>query len=77
MPVAPMSDPSTSARPDEASSTGSPQTRVGQSPDPSTILLALGIVYGDLWTSPLYTLQTIKQIMGQGFSAEARSARCR
>lgn len=71
MPVAPMSDPSTSARPDEASFAGSPQTRVGQSPRPSTILLALGIVYGDLGTSPLYTLQTIKQIIGQGFSAEA------
>lgn len=71
MPVAPMSDSSTSAKPDGASFTGSPQTRVGQSPGPSTILLALGIVYGDLGTSPLYTLQTIKQIMGQGFSTEA------
>lgn len=70
MPMAPMSDPSTSARPDEARFAGSPQTRVGQSPGSSTILLALGIVYGDLGTSPLYTLQTIKQIMGQGFSAE-------
>ncbi|WP_456705236.1 potassium transporter Kup [Bradyrhizobium sp. USDA 4449] len=35
------------------------------------MLLALGIVYGDLGTSPLYTLQTIRQIMGQDFSAEA------
>ena len=66
-----MLDPSTSARPAEAGFTGTPRTRVGQSPGPSTILLALGIVYGDLGTSPLYTLQTIKQIMGQGFSAEA------
>ena len=30
----------------------------------SAALTALGIVYGDLGTSPLYTLQTIKQICG-------------
>jgi KUP system potassium uptake protein len=33
--------------------------------------LALGIVYGDLGTSPLYTLQTIVHIMGDQFTAEA------
>src|ERR1700684_3001975 len=30
----------------------------------SAALTALGIVYGDLGTSPLYTLQTIMQILG-------------
>jgi KUP system potassium uptake protein len=30
----------------------------------SAALIALGIVYGDLGTSPLYTLQTITQILG-------------
>ncbi|WP_167768244.1 KUP/HAK/KT family potassium transporter [Bradyrhizobium sp. MOS001] len=34
-------------------------------------LLALGIVYGDLGTSPLYTVQVIAQIMGDRFTAEA------
>src|ERR1700733_1715195 len=34
-------------------------------------LLALGIVFGDLGTSPLYTLQTIVHIMGEQFTAEA------
>ena len=37
----------------------------------STALLALGIVYGDLGTSPLYTLQTIVHIMGDQFNPEA------
>ena len=34
-------------------------------------MLALGIVFGDLGTSPLYTLQTIVHIMGDQFTAEA------
>ncbi|MET4279869.1 K+ transporter [Bradyrhizobium sp. F1.2.2] len=41
---------------------------------PATVsagLLALGIVYGDLGTSPLYSLQTIMQIMGDQFTREA------
>ncbi|MEA2541229.1 MAG: system potassium uptake protein [Acidobacteriaceae bacterium] len=41
---------------------------------PATVpagLLALGIVYGDLGTSPLYTLQTIIHIMGDQFTPEA------
>jgi KUP system potassium uptake protein len=41
---------------------------------PATVpagLLALGIVYGDLGTSPLYTLQTIIHIMGDRFTPEA------
>ena len=33
--------------------------------------MALGIVYGDLGTSPLYTLQTIMHIMGDQFTPEA------
>jgi KUP system potassium uptake protein len=33
-------------------------------------LTAIGIVYGDLGTSPLYTLQTIVQAVGGRFSAE-------
>lgn len=37
----------------------------------SSALLALGIVYGDLGTSPLYTLQTIVRIMGDQFTPEA------
>jgi len=34
-------------------------------------LLALGIVYGDLGTSPLYTVQAIALSMGDRFAAEA------
>src|ERR1700751_4700917 len=50
---------------------GTPHTRAEQPLHPSTILLALGIVYGDLGTSPLYTLQTIIHLFGNGFSADA------
>jgi len=34
-------------------------------------LTALGIVYGDLGTSPLYTLQTVSQAMGGRFTPES------
>jgi len=51
--------------------TGSAQLPVEQSLGVSRILLAVGIVYGDLGTSPLYTLQAIKQILGHSFSPEA------
>jgi KUP system potassium uptake protein len=34
-------------------------------------LTALGIVYGDLGTSPLYTLQTVTQAVGGEFTAES------
>src|SRR5580692_7236628 len=34
-------------------------------------LTALGIVYGDLGTSPLYTLQTVVQSAGGHFTAES------
>src|SRR5580700_5824081 len=50
---------------------GDVRTRVEQSPSLATILLALGIVYGDLGTSPLYTLQTIVHLMGHAFTPEA------
>src|SRR3981081_466511 len=50
---------------------GETQNRFAQ---PTTVpagLLALGIVYGDLGTIPLYTLQTIVHIMGDQFTPEA------
>jgi KUP system potassium uptake protein len=50
---------------------GRPHRRIEPSPGRATILLALGIVYGDLGTSPLYTLQTIVHLMGRAFDAEA------
>jgi KUP system potassium uptake protein len=50
---------------------GDVRTRVEQSPSLATILLALGIVYGDLGTSPLYTLETIVHLMGNAFTPEA------
>ena len=36
-----------------------------------TALAALGVVYGDLGTSPLYTLQTVVQATGGRFTAES------
>src|SRR5712672_3877352 len=45
--------------------------RFSQPATGSAGLLALGIVYGDLGTSPLYTLQTIVHIMGDQFTPEA------
>ncbi|TWA95837.1 potassium transporter Kup [Bradyrhizobium stylosanthis] len=50
---------------------GQPHRRIEPSPGRATILLALGIVYGDLGTSPLYTLQTIVHLMGRAFDADA------
>src|SRR5437899_12979605 len=50
---------------------GEVQNRFAQPATVSTGLLALGIVYGDLGTSPLYTLQTIVHIMGDQFTPEA------
>src|SRR4030088_3330155 len=47
------------------------QGRFAQPATVSAGLLALGIVYGDLGTSPLYTLQTIVHIMGDQFTSEA------
>jgi KUP system potassium uptake protein len=45
--------------------------RVVQPVTPSAALTALGIVYGDLGTSPLYTLQTIVQTVGVKFTPQA------
>jgi len=49
---------------------GEAQNRFAQPATASAGLLALGIVFGDLGTSPLYTLQTIVHIMGDQFTAE-------
>src|SRR6202163_341210 len=38
--------------------------RTAQGVTPATALTALGIVYGDIGTSPLYTLQTVAQAVG-------------
>jgi KUP system potassium uptake protein len=51
--------------------TGAAQNRFTQPATGSAGLLALGIVYGDLGTSPLYTLQTIVHIMGDQFTPDA------
>jgi KUP system potassium uptake protein len=51
--------------------TGEAQNRFAQPTTVSAGFLALGIVYGDLGTSPLYTLQTIVHIMGDQFTPDA------
>jgi KUP system potassium uptake protein len=50
---------------------GQASPRISQQTKPATALLALGIVYGDLGTSPLYTLQAIVQTMGNEFTPGA------
>src|SRR5260221_293183 len=50
---------------------GEAQNKFNQPTTVRAALLALGIVYGDLGTSPLYTLQTIVHIMGDQFTPEA------
>src|ERR1700704_985122 len=50
---------------------GEPQDRFHQPATARAAFLALGIVYGDLGTSPLYTLQNIVHIMGDQFTPEA------
>jgi KUP system potassium uptake protein len=45
-------------------------SHLSQRPIISAAIAALGIVYGDLGTSPLYTLQTISAIIGRKFSPE-------
>jgi hypothetical protein len=45
--------------------------RVARKTTPGTTLAALGIVYGDLGTSPLYTLQAVVGAIGGHFSREA------
>jgi hypothetical protein len=50
---------------------GGDQERLARPATVSAGLMAPGIVYGDLGTSPLYTLQTIMHIMGDQFTPEA------
>src|SRR5712675_2224569 len=50
---------------------GEAQNKFDQPTTVRAALLPLGIVYGDLGTSPLYTLQTIVHIMGDQFTPEA------
>ena len=45
-------------------------TRVARKTTPAAALAALGIVYGDLGTSPLYTLQAVVGATGGHFSPE-------
>jgi KUP system potassium uptake protein len=45
--------------------------RVARKTTPAAALAALGIVYGDLGTSPLYTLQAVVAATGGHFSKEA------
>src|SRR5437763_13163212 len=45
--------------------------RVVQPTTPAAALTALGIVYGDLGTSPLYTLQTVVETVGVKFTPDA------
>jgi K+ transporter len=44
--------------------------RVARRTTPAAALAALGIVYGDLGTSPLYTLQAVVGATGGHFSSE-------
>jgi KUP system potassium uptake protein len=46
-------------------------TRVARKTTPAAALAALGIVYGDLGTSPLYTLQAVVSATGGHFPPEA------
>src|ERR1700676_4860187 len=50
---------------------GSMRDQISQPATLGAALLAMGIVYGDLGTSPLYTLSTIAQILGDQFTPEA------
>lgn len=45
--------------------------RVVQPATPAAALIALGIVYGDLGTSPLYTLQMVVRTVGAKFTPRA------
>src|ERR1700734_2927305 len=56
-----------------ASPSGDPMARPASSPAqhaslPAAALTALGIVYGDLGTSPLYTIQTVVEATGGRFT---------
>ena len=49
----------------------SPVGAIRSAPAPLAALTALGIVYGDLGTSPLYTMQTVVQATGAQFTPQA------
>jgi KUP system potassium uptake protein len=49
---------------------GEVREQISQPASLGAALLCMGIVYGDLGTSPLYTLQTIAQIFGDRFTPE-------
>ena len=51
--------------------------RVARKTTPAAALAALGIVYGDLGTSPLYTLQAVVSATGGHFPQRRRSAASR
>ena len=53
------------------SATASESTAAAAQPSRWAALAALGIVYGDLGTSPLYTLQTVVQATGGRFTPES------
>ena len=52
-------------------------SRVARRTTTAAALASLGIVYGDLGTSPLYTLQAIIQTIGGHFTPRRRSASSR
>jgi KUP system potassium uptake protein len=52
-------------------SAGTTTTSAARPPQRLAALTALGIVYGDLGTSPLYTLQTVADATGGHFTAES------
>src|ERR1700722_11537048 len=48
-----------------------PESVRSPTPGPWAALSALGVVFGDLGTSPLYTLQTVVQATGGQFSTQS------
>ena len=61
----------TSASPPAGADAQEPAASVAGEPARWAALTALGIVYGDLGTSPLYTLQTVVQATGGHFTPES------
>jgi KUP system potassium uptake protein len=49
---------------------GGARSRIVRPASASAALVALGIVYGDLGTSPLYTVRAVRQLMGDQFTPE-------
>lgn len=66
-----MSTSTASVRNTPANLIDTTQSKFAQPASVSSALLAIGIVYGDLGTSPLYTLHAIVQIMGDQFTPKA------